>query len=192
MHHLDRDPGLMALFRALGPDLTVTSYAFNLRLPGGPNPDQALMNAVNETIFRALSLEAGHPGEIPSAPMFVTSTMLEGPGTEAMVASLASRAGVVPVAGMGLRVLISTVQNPWLTETARGNFLPELMQVLHATATDAVRSVAARHGVDFGVSPPVSLCRGDFGGVRAWFIWDMGTTRMCRRSPIRRISTPSS
>lgn len=146
VHHLNRDPDLMALFRALGPDLTVTSYAVNLRLDEGPNRDQAIMNEVNETIYRTLSLEDSHPGEIPTVPMFVTSSVLDGAGSAAMIDSLAGRAGIVPVRGMGLRFLISTVQNPWLTDTARGNFLPELMSVLRETATRAAQDVAHRHG----------------------------------------------
>lgn len=105
------------------------------------------MNEVNEAIYRALSLEDGHPGEIPTVQMFVTSSVLDGAGSAAMIHSLAGRAGIVPVPGLGLRFLISTVQNPWLTDTADGNFLPELMRVLRTSATRVAQEVTHRDGV---------------------------------------------
>lgn len=70
----------MALFRALGPDLTVAAYAVNLVLGDGPNPDQAIMNEVNEAICRALSLEDGPPPEIPTCRCSLPLRCLTGRG----------------------------------------------------------------------------------------------------------------
>lgn len=148
VHHLQRDPDLMELFRSLGPDLSVMGYAFNFRIGDRLNTDQALMNEMNDAIFAALSIQAAHPGELPTARMFVTATRLD-PSADggALVSAFCARAGAAHRPGLGLSMLISTMQNPWVTQTARGNFLPELMEVLRETAAQAAADIVARHGL---------------------------------------------
>ncbi len=136
---LKADPDLAALFAQIGPDLTVFAYAFNfLDEAGRPNTDLRAMNDLNFAVFEALSVEEVNvSGEVPDVDMLVTSTLIApvvyGP---AFCDTFLSRAKVSPGKDP-IRVLISTMQDPWVTDTSKGNFLPELMKVLRRTVLDA-------------------------------------------------------
>jgi glutamate/tyrosine decarboxylase-like PLP-dependent enzyme len=142
------DPTLLELFRELGSDQTIVTYAFNFRSAAGPNPDQALMNEMNDLIFRELSLQSFNGGEVPSAPMFVTaSSFTPSAYGQDFVTAFARRAGLRPTDGAEVRFLISTTQNPWLTEVGDGGELDVLMDVLRETATAAAGQVMRSHGL---------------------------------------------
>jgi glutamate/tyrosine decarboxylase-like PLP-dependent enzyme len=145
---LNEDPALFALFRDMGPDLTITTYAFNFITVQGVNTDQALMNEMNDFIYRRLSLQSFDGGVITTTPMFVTSSDFD-PALygQDLVSDFASRAGVAPVPGMPLSFLISTTQNPWLSEAGGGQVLATLRGVLADTASEAAQAVMARHGI---------------------------------------------
>jgi hypothetical protein len=148
---LREDPALFALFRDMGPDLTITTYAFNLVSAQGVNTSLALMNEMNDLMYRRLSLQSFNGGVITTTPMFVTSSDFD-PALygQDFVDDFAVRSGVVPQAGLPMSFLISTTQNPWLSEAGGGHVLDTLRTVLAETATDAAQAVMARHGI----SPP--------------------------------------
>lgn len=148
MQALDSDPALKALFRDLGPDLTVFAYLANFRHAGGWNRDPALMNEVNRAVYRRLSLDVDEGKSPPDRPMFVTeSSYAPGITGAGFVADLAARAGVDPGPDQPLRFLISTIQNPWITATAKGSMIPVLTTVLDTALRAAVDEVIARHGL---------------------------------------------
>lgn len=136
---LEKHDELGRLFKDIGPDLTVLSYAFNLiGADGAPNSDAALMNDLNEAIFDRLSVEEVVKKDAPpDVPMLVTSSLIDPEiAGELFFHEFCRRAGVTPPNGP-VRVLISTMQDPWVTDTSTGNFLPELMKILRATVLDA-------------------------------------------------------
>ena len=145
---LREDPALFALFRDMGPDLTITTYAFNLVTALGVNTSPALMNEMNELIYRRLSLQSFNGGVITTTPMFVTSSDFD-PALygQDFVSDFAVRAGVLPQPGLPMSFLISTTQNPWLSEAGGGHVLETLRDVLAETASDAAQAVMARHGI---------------------------------------------
>jgi hypothetical protein len=132
----------------MGPDLTITTYAFNFITAEGINTDQALMNEMNDFIYRRLSLQSFNGGVITTTPMFVTSSDFD-PALygQDLVSDFASRAGVVPVPGLPISFLISTTQNPWLSEAGGGHVLATLRGVLADTASEAAQAVMARHDI---------------------------------------------
>jgi hypothetical protein len=144
------DANLFALFRDLGPDLTITTYAFNFKTAAGLNADAALMNEMNDLMYRRLSLQAFNGGTVTTTPMFVTSSSFDPAGYgQDFVTTFAQRAGVVPQPGLPMSFLISTTQNPWLSESGSSlQVLRTLMQVLGDTASGAAQDVRARHGID--------------------------------------------
>lgn len=145
---LREDADLFALFRDMGPDLTITTYAFNPVSADGPNCDPGLMNEMNDLIFRRLSLQSFKGGVVPTTPMFVTSSDFD-PAQygQALVSDFAARAGVQPQDGLPMSFLISTTQNPWLSEAGGGQVLKTLRDVLSDTASSAAQAVMARHGM---------------------------------------------
>lgn len=145
---LREDPDLFALFRDMGPDTTITSYAFNFVSASGVNTDQRLMNEMNDLIYRRLSLQSFNGGAVPTTPMFITSSEFD-PDLygQDFVNDFVTRAGCVPQPGLAVSFLISTTQNPWLTEAGSGHVLDTLRDVLSDTASAAAQAVMARHGI---------------------------------------------
>lgn len=142
----DRD--VYGLFRSIGPDLTITTYAFNLVTAEGVNRDPLLMNEMNNLVYSRLSLQAFNGGVIPTIPMFVTSSTFDTETYGAdFVADFARRAGCTPVPGLAMNFLISTTQNPWLTEGGAADILETIMGVLSDTASAAAQKVMERHGI---------------------------------------------
>ena len=141
-------PELFKLFKAMGSDQTIVTYAFNFKVGGELNTDLALMNEMNDTMFQAMSIQRFNGGKVPSNPMFVTASEFD-PAVygQDFVDDFVRRAGAQPVPGVAARFLISTQQNPWLTESAGGDVLPRVMDALHKVATDAAGAVMSRHGL---------------------------------------------
>jgi hypothetical protein len=144
----DPDRDLLDLFKQIGSDLSILNYAFNFKTATGLNRDLGFMNEMNDEIFNMLSVQTFNGGQVPDNDMFVTSSSFDPKicGPE-FVAHFCRRAGVQPIAGKATTFLISTTQNPWLTATAEGNFIPKLIDVLRKTATKAALSVIKRHGL---------------------------------------------
>ena len=134
----DKDPELKKLFRALGPDLTVLAYAFNFKVKGKPNRSLELLNEFNKEIFNRLSHQVPEKsGEVPKEPLFVTAAAFDfGAHSPELIQSYCERLKVDPVEGTDVRHLISTMQNPFLTATADGNFIPTLMDILSNTVEE--------------------------------------------------------
>jgi hypothetical protein len=74
--------------------------------------------------------------------MFVTSSQADpavyGP---AMVDDLRRRLGVTGSPDTPINFLISTTMDPWLTDTATGNFIPTLMEILREAVRAAIEQL---------------------------------------------------
>lgn len=147
---LDDDKDLLKLFTRLGPDLTVFAYAFNFKVKGKLNKDIDLMNKFNNKLFDLMSIqEPGGEGELPHQELFVTSSQFD-PGKYGahFVDSFAERAGLTPDEKTPIRFLISTMQNPFVTATADGNFIPTLMKVLRRNIETARTHIISKYSLD--------------------------------------------
>ncbi|MBT8409350.1 MAG: decarboxylase [Alphaproteobacteria bacterium] len=145
---LDHDKHILHLFQQLGSDLSILTYAFNFKTAAGINRDLSLMNELNDDIFQRLSAHPGPSGHLPRQEMFVTGSLFS-PGDygQAFVDHFATRSGAEPIPGEGVKFLISTTQNPWVTDTEAGNFIPELMKILRRSVTEVTHALLARHGL---------------------------------------------
>lgn len=143
----DKDRELLELFRELGSDQCIIAYAFNFRTPDGLNRDQVLMNEMNELMFEAMSVQT-FSDEVPDNELIVTASSFD-PEVygQHFVDHFGNRAGIAPVPGLGIKFLISTQQNPWLTATTEGDFTPKLMDALAVIAEDAAQTVCSRNGL---------------------------------------------
>jgi hypothetical protein len=143
----DTDRELLELFRELGSDQCIIAYAFNFRTAEGLNRDQALMNEMNELMFEAMSVQT-FSDELPQNELIVTASSFD-PDIygQDFVDHFGRRAGIATVPGQGIKFLISTQQNPWLTATTAADFTPTLMTALAGIAEDAAQTVCARNGL---------------------------------------------
>lgn len=141
-------PELKDLFDELGPDLTVMNYAFNFKTAAGLNTNLDLMNELNLDIFRECSIEENEESKIPPQKLFLTQAKFT-PGMygQDFCDHFVKRCGVVPKAGLPVDYLISTMQNPWVTNTSDGNFIPKLTQELEKIVTERVAALIHRHGL---------------------------------------------
>ena len=140
----------LTLFQAFGSDLSIVAYAFNFRAPDGVNRDLALMNELNDDIYRRLSLQPNETGRLPSPKMFVTASSFDPAayGTD-LIESFADRAGVVPEGETPIKFLISTTQNPWLTSTVEEHRMLEIViEELKRTVNGAIEALCKKHGKD--------------------------------------------
>ena len=136
------DARTMALFRELGSDQNIVSYAFNFLVDGKRNENVAKLNVLNTAVFDQLSL--GHDlDETPKTKMFVTSSTAD-PAVygEPIVEDFRRRLGVTGSADTPITFLISTTMDPWLTDTATGNFIPTLTAIMRETVLAAVKQVS--------------------------------------------------
>jgi glutamate/tyrosine decarboxylase-like PLP-dependent enzyme len=136
------DANTMALFRELGSDQNIVSYAFNFLVDGKRNENVAKLNALNTAVFEQLSL-GRDLDRIPETKMFVTSSSAD-PAVygESIVEDFRRRLGVTGSADTPITFLISTTMDPWLTDTATGNFIPTLMEIMRETVLAAVAQIS--------------------------------------------------
>jgi hypothetical protein len=152
MEYLNANPEAWSIFREMGSDQIIITYSFNLKLPDGTvNRDIELCNALNMEIFRKLSLQEfkeRNTGDVPKAPMFVTqSSFAPDNYGEPFVEHYANRLGLEWKAGSSVTFIISTTQDPWVTNTAEGSFIPTLGKVMTETVTNAVHKVWHDYGL---------------------------------------------
>ena len=135
------DAKTMQLFRELGSDQNIVSYAFNFLVDGQRNEDVGKLNALNKAVFTELSL-GRDLGRVPETKMFVTSSDADPAVYGAtIVDDFRRRLGVTGSQGTPITFLISTTMDPWLTDTATGNFIPVLMDVMRKAVLAAVKKV---------------------------------------------------
>ncbi|MDX1555727.1 MAG: hypothetical protein R3212_06860, partial [Xanthomonadales bacterium] len=134
------------LFREMGSDQIIITYSFNFKnKDGSVNQDIDLCNKLNFEVFPQLSLQEFKPknsGDVPDKPMFVTQSSFseDGYGKD-FVEHYATRLGLAWQPGASVTFIISTTQDPWVTNTADGNFIPKLGKVLTDTVTAAVHKI---------------------------------------------------
>ena len=130
------------LFRAIGSDLSILTYAWNYSVDGKMNRDLGRMNDLNDRIFRELSLKPADQGKLPTPELFVTASALDPRVFGAkVVADFVGRAGADFKPDTPVKFLISTTQNPWLSTTSGENMIPQLIDVIRKTALTAAQAI---------------------------------------------------
>jgi glutamate/tyrosine decarboxylase-like PLP-dependent enzyme len=141
------------LFQKIGSDLSIVAYAFNFKINNKVNRNLALMNELNENIFRRLSLqpEKDEVGKTPSVDMFVTSSSFDPAAYgQQLVDDFAKRAGIdiSTMDNSPIKFLISTTQNPWLTTNKENkNMVNELIEVLRTTVIEERDKIITKYGL---------------------------------------------
>lgn len=145
---LHSDSQAMKVFRELGSDQNIITYAVNFRTADGWNTDVALMNELTNDIYLKLSISAFDGGDVPKEPMFVTGSSFEvADYGQEFVNAFGARAGVHPTNGQGIQFLVSTTQDPWVTATANGNYLGYIVDTFKTTARTCAADLVRRHNL---------------------------------------------
>lgn len=136
-----QDQTAMNLLKELGSDQIIITYAFNFKVNGVPNKDVKLVNQLNQAIYNKLSLSPTRD-EVLKTPMIVTSSQFD-PAVygHTFVEEFKQRLGVEGDPDTPIYFLITTTMDPWLTDTATGNFIPTLIDVLRNTLSEVILEI---------------------------------------------------
>jgi glutamate/tyrosine decarboxylase-like PLP-dependent enzyme len=143
------NPELLQFFRELGSDQIIIAYVFNFyedderkRL----NKNVKRMNDLNRRIFQTLSLHPADavkcPPEGPPPHLIVTASQFEPKiYKEEYLTRLREQLGVDGDPDEPIEYLISTTMDPWVTDTSKGNFIPQLIDALRATVRTEIDKI---------------------------------------------------
>lgn len=151
LRRLSQDYELRELFSEMGSDQCIVAYSFNYRTSAGRNRNLGRLNEMNERMFEAMSLQKFSDGGVPDVELFVTASSFD-PDVygQDFVDAYCRRIGVNPEPGVGVKFLISTQMNPWMTATHDGDFTPKVIEILRGIADEAADYVIHRHSADHG------------------------------------------
>lgn len=106
------------LFKILGPDLTIISYAANPIVNGKPNKDLDITNNFNKAIFNKLTRQSVE-NALPK--VIITGSEFSGQTADAPIACLRNQLGLKHDTNVPMQFLITTVMNPWLSDAGGGS-----------------------------------------------------------------------
>ncbi len=141
------DPQAFALFKELGGDQTIITYMYNYyNSDGTPNSIMKKVNDLNDAVYRAFSFKP-YENNTQNTPIVVTSSSFtrENNG-DLLVNNLRQRLCVAGNYGYDdpINFIISTVMNPWLSNTVNGSFIPQLINILTENIKQIVTTVKAQ------------------------------------------------
>lgn len=139
------DEEAYALFKELGGDQTIITYLYNYYENGTqPNTDMAKVNALNDCVYRAFSFSE-KPGEAEHIPEIVvtSSSFTRGNYGDVLMDGLRSRMGVTNGYNDSINFIISTIMNPWLTNSTQGSFIPNLIEIITRNVNTMVQKIKA-------------------------------------------------
>ncbi|MGI8951003.1 MAG: pyridoxal-dependent decarboxylase [Chitinophagaceae bacterium] len=116
---LINDAEAFALFKELGGDQTIITYMYNYYNDDGkPNTDMDKVNELNDCIYRAFSFSE-QPGKAEHVPEIVvtSSSFTRGDYGDTLMDNLCLRLGVTNGCDDSINFIISTIMNPWLSNT---------------------------------------------------------------------------
>lgn len=144
---LINDPQAFALLKELGGDQTIVTYMYNYYTTGTtPNSSMQKVNELNNDIYTAFSFKP-YENNTEKTPIVVTSSQFTRSNNgDLLVDSLRSRLGVATGDGYDdpINFIISTVMNPWLSNTVNGSFIPTLINIIIQNITQIVATVKSK------------------------------------------------
>ena len=138
------------LFKELGGDQTIITYMYNYyNKDGSVNNDMAKVNELNDAVYRAFSF-SDKPGEAEHVPEIVvtSSSFTRGNYGNALMDNLRLRLGVTNGYDDSINFIISTIMNPWLSNTVKGSFIPDLIEIITRNVNNVVATIK---------QPPISV-----------------------------------
>ena len=137
------DAEAFSLFKELGGDQTIITYVYNYYDDDGKlNEDMQKVNDFNDAIYRAFSFSE-QPGKAEHVPEIVvtSSSFTRGNYGNTLMDDLRLRIGVTNGYDDPINFIISTIMNPWLSNTVKGSFIPELISVIIKNVTAIIPQI---------------------------------------------------
>lgn len=128
------------IFQRTGPDLNIISYVLNPIIEGKKNTDPSKANEFNDELFRRLSSQSVND---PLPELIITRSSFIHGNSLAPIRYLRNKLGLVQDDKLDMSFLITTVMNPWLTDTDHGkrNMIPELVGYLQKRAESLIHEL---------------------------------------------------
>ncbi len=131
------------LFKDLGGDQSIITYMFNFyEDDGSKNTDMNKVNTLNDDVYRTFSFN-DKPGVAEWTPeLVVTSSSFtrENYG-DVLMDDLRGRLGVTNNPNDKINFIISTMMNPFLSNTVSGSFIPTIMEIMTRNLTELSKKV---------------------------------------------------
>lgn len=136
------DAEAFSLFKELGGDQTIVTYLYNYyNNNGSPNTNMAQVNALNNLVYETFSFKP-YENNTENTPIVVTSSSwtraIDG---DALINNIRSRLGATTDYDAEINFIISTIMNPWLSNTVSGSFIPQLISIIVENVNACVTQV---------------------------------------------------
>lgn len=136
------DPEAFALFKELGGDQTIITYMYNYYNDDRtPNSDMKKINDLNDAIYRAFSYKPGEDNTQKTEIVVTSSAFTREVDGNYLVDSLRKRLGATTDYDAPVNFIISTIMNPWLSNTVKGSFIPQLISIITKNITKIVGQI---------------------------------------------------
>ncbi|HEY9343271.1 MAG TPA: pyridoxal-dependent decarboxylase [Hanamia sp.] len=145
------DAEAFSLFKELGGDQTIITYLYNYyNNDGTVQSDMQKVNDFNDDIYRAFSF-SDPPDKAEHIPEIVvtSSSFTRGNYGNALMDNLRLRIGVSNGYDDPINFIISTIMNPWLSNTVKGSFIPELISIIIKNITSIVTEIKKENSFSF-------------------------------------------
>jgi glutamate/tyrosine decarboxylase-like PLP-dependent enzyme len=130
------DKEAFTLFKELGGDQTIITYMYNFyNVDGTANNDITKLNAFNDDIYRCFSFKPGEDNTQQTELVVTSSAFSRGVSGDVLMDNLRKRLGIAGGYDEPINFIISTVMNPWLSNTVKGSFIPTIMDIIKKNVT---------------------------------------------------------
>jgi hypothetical protein len=135
---LINDKEALTLFKELGQDQTITTYMFNFYTDEQhtkKNTDIYKMNKLNTKLYQNFSFD---PTDLDKKVELVVTSSQFDPNVygKDFMDYLRGRLGIVGNEDQPIDFIISTIMNPWLSDTVKGSFLPKVIEIIVKNVTE--------------------------------------------------------
>jgi glutamate/tyrosine decarboxylase-like PLP-dependent enzyme len=138
------DAEAFSLFKELGGDQTIITYMYNFyNADKSVNSDEVKLNKFNFAIYQKFSFTPTDT-DIHDTELVVTaSAFTRNVYGDLLMNNLRKRLGLGGnfTADESLNFIISTIMNPWLSNTVRGSFIPQLMNIIIKNVTAIIPTI---------------------------------------------------
>lgn len=140
------DQDAYGLFQELGGDQTIITYVYNFYDENGSvNEDTGKLNSLNNKVYETFSFKPGE-NNTETTELVVTSSDFE-PSVygKDFMNTLRNRLGVKNGEDQAINFIISTTMNPWLSNTVKGSFIPDIIEIITRRLVLIVEEIKKPH-----------------------------------------------